>query len=286
VEGKFMQGTLSQITLTDILQLCVLTKKSGLLKLTRGKETVDIYFAEGEITHAVSPLGEGEKAFFHPLTWSEGNFVLTKDAAAPQKTIMRPTRELMTEWLGVSRELEQIHEIVPTENAVFRIAESDGRIAAPITLTPDQWKILSRINGGRTVKAVAETGRVPYFDTAKILCTLYKQGLVEIASGAARPAAESHNKMVADAVPQGFFDRMVHGLAEVSGPIASVVVRDQIAALGATEDSFPKSRIPELIESVSQVIPDKRLKARFQQRMGEEMRALKVTAPNPQNFTL
>lgn len=281
-----MQGSLSQISLTDVLQLCILTKKSGQLRLSRGNETVDIYFIDGEVAHAVSPLGEGEKAFFHPLTWNEGNFTLTKDANVPQKTVSRPTREMLSEWLGVSRELERIQEIVPTENAVFRIAEADGQFSRPISLSPDEWKILSRINAGRSVKAVSEAAKLPYFETAKIICGLHKEGLVQLASGGAAGARETARKAVPDPVPPGFFDRMVHGLAEVSGPIASVVVRDQIAALGATEDAFPKSRIPELVESVCQVIPDKRLKARFQQRMSEEIRALKVPPVNAQNFTL
>jgi Domain of unknown function (DUF4388) len=283
-----MQGKLSQISLTDILQLCILTKKSGLLKLARGKETVEIYFIGGELAHAVSPLDEGEKAFFHPLTWSDGEFSLNKDATAPKKSITRPTRDLLTEWLGIARELEQIQETIPTENAVFRIAEADLGLSASMTLTAEQWKVLSRIDGARTVKAIADAVRLSYFDGAKILCSLSKDGVIELAApGAAKQVASEPVKAApADAVPQGFFDRMVHGLAEVSGPIASVVVRDQIAALGATEETFPKSRIPELVDSVSQVIPDKRLKARFQQRMNEEMRTLKVPTTNAQNFTL
>lgn len=282
-----MQGTLSQISLTDVLQLCILAKKSGLLKLTRGKETVEIYFIGGEVAHAVSPLGEGEKAFFHPITWNEGEFSLIKDGAVGKKTVTRPTRELLGEWLGIAQELEQIQETIPSENAIFRIAEANLEFSGSTTLTAEQWKVLSRLDGSRSVKAVAEAVRLAYFDAAKILCALQKEHLIELSSGGATKAAPSEpRKATGDAVPQGFFDRMVHGLAEVSGPIASVVVRDQIAALGATEETFPKSRIPELVDSVSQVIPDKKLKARFQQRMNEEMRALKVPAPNPQNFTL
>jgi hypothetical protein len=284
-----MQGKLSQISLTDILQLCILTKKSGLLKLARGKETAEIYFIGGELAHAVSPLGEGEKAFFHPLTWSEGDFSFNKDVTAPKKSITRPTRDLLAEWLGVSRELEQIQETIPSENAIFRIAEADLGVSGSITLTAEQWKILSRINGARTVRAIADAVRLSYFDAAKIVCSLSKDRVIELAAPGAstkQAISEAVKAAPADAVPQGFFDRMVHGLAEVSGPIASVVVRDQIAALGATEETFPKSRIPELVDSVSQVIPDKRLKARFQQRMNEEMRALKVPTTDTQNFTL
>jgi uncharacterized protein DUF4388 len=282
-----MQGTLSQISLTDVIQLCVLAKKSGLLKLSRGKETVEIYFDRGEAVHAVSPLGPGEKAFFHPMTWTEGNFVLAQEGAAPVKTISRATADLLSELLGVSRELEKIQEVVPTEDAVFRIAEAGDR-NAPVSLSPDQWRVLSRIDGARTVKSIAEAARLPYFDTAKIVCALHKDGLGDLVFGAAQSRSIlEHTPRVSDPVPQGFFDRMVHGLAEVSGPIASVVVRDQIAALGATAEAFPKSRVAELVESVSQVIPDKKLKARFQQKMGDEIRALRSPPLQySQNFTM
>jgi hypothetical protein len=233
-------------------------------------------------------LGEGEKAFFYPLSWTEGNFVLVKDAAAvPRKTVGRSTADLLSELMSMSQEMDRIQGVVPNENSVFRIAEGDRR-STPVTLSPEQWRVLSRVNGARSVKSIAETVRLTYFDAARIICALHGEGLVELAPGAARPAATpdaAAHKPVADPVPQGFFDRMVHGLAEVSGPIASVVVRDQIAALGATAETFPKSRIVELIESVSQVIPDKRLKAHFQQRMSEEIRALKAP-PNNNSFTL
>lgn len=280
-----MQGTLAQISLTDVLQLCILAKKSGLLKLTRGKETVDIYFENGEVVHAAAPLGEGEKAFFHPLTWTEGNFALSANGAAPARTVNRPTADLLDSLMGLAREMEQIQQVVPSENAVFRIVEADDRRSAPVTLTPDQWRVLSRVNGARGVKAIAEAVRLPYLETAKLVCALHRETLLEAAPGGAalKSVSEFVPRAIVDPVPAGFFDRMVHGLAEVSGPIASVVVRDQIAALGATEEAFPKSRVPELIESVSQVIPDKKLKARFQQRMSEEIGALKAPA---QKFTM
>src|SRR5437867_13088600 len=110
-----MQGTFSQVSLTDVLQLCILAKKSGLLKLSKGKEFVEIYFVRGEVTHASSPAGEGERAFFYPMAWTEGTFALLKDSAAPPKTVERPTGELLSELLNVSRELEEIQEVVPTE---------------------------------------------------------------------------------------------------------------------------------------------------------------------------
>jgi len=50
-----MQGNLSQIGLSDLLLLTTTGKKSGILKLAHGKETVEVYLAEGQIVHATWP---------------------------------------------------------------------------------------------------------------------------------------------------------------------------------------------------------------------------------------
>ena len=71
-----MQGNLSQINFTDLLMLATGGKKSGVLKLNRGKEAVEIFFTSGNIVHANCPIGEGEKAVLYPVTWDEGTFSL------------------------------------------------------------------------------------------------------------------------------------------------------------------------------------------------------------------
>jgi hypothetical protein len=58
-----MQGNLRQIGLNDLLLLATNGKKSGVLKLARGKETVEVFFNAGVIVHATCPIGDGEKAF-------------------------------------------------------------------------------------------------------------------------------------------------------------------------------------------------------------------------------
>ena len=57
-----MQGNLSHISFTDLLLLATTGKKSGVLKLVRGKETVEVYLTDGKIVHATCPIGEGDKA--------------------------------------------------------------------------------------------------------------------------------------------------------------------------------------------------------------------------------
>jgi type II secretory pathway predicted ATPase ExeA len=79
-------------------------------------------------------------------------------------------------------------------------------------------------------------------------------------------AAQSGSDTVSSAV----FVRMNFALTEAMGPMASLVIRDQVSALGESLVAFPKSRLVELVEGASQEILEESLKIRFQQTMFEE----------------
>jgi hypothetical protein len=67
-------------------------------------------------------------------------------------------------------------------------------------------------------------------------------------------------------VPPNFLDRMIHELDEIVGPLASTIVRHDVKALGESMEEFPKTRVTELIQIVSQDISDENLKIRFRER--------------------
>jgi len=264
-----MQGNLSQISLNDILLLITGGSKSGNLRLSRGKETVDIYVADGNIVHASCPIGEGEKALLYPVTWSEGTFALVSNGSPPSQTINKSSAELLAEVKAMSQEWERILEIIPTSRAVFRIADPGEEGSGAITVPHTGWRVLSKVDGIRDVQSIAEALRLPYAYTAKVLYTLYQSGLVE-------PVSATSSKQTADNVPPGFFNRMIEKLTEYVGPMASMIAYDQIADLGESADAFPQARLEELIESVSREISDQRLKAPFKQQMSEEIRNFKL----------
>jgi chromosome segregation ATPase len=57
-------------------------------------------------------------------------------------------------------------------------------------------------------------------------------------------------------VPAKFFDRMTVALSNALGPIASILLRDHVASLSESSERFPKARVIELVEVVSQEAPD------------------------------
>ena len=49
-----LQGTLKDFSITEIIQLIGQQLKTGVLKIRRGKSTVEIYFVDGMIVHVYS----------------------------------------------------------------------------------------------------------------------------------------------------------------------------------------------------------------------------------------
>jgi hypothetical protein len=263
-----MQGNLSQISLNDLLLLATGAKKSGVLKLCRGKETVEVYFNGGDIVHATCPIGDGEKALLYPVTWGEGTFTLLPNGAnPPTATIKKPSSQILDEVKAMSREWETILEVIPSGKTVFRLAEVGDEQSGPITVPQVGWRVLTKIDGIRSAQEIAEMLRVPYAYTAKVLFNLHKAGLVEIVSAPSRSPSET--------VPPVLFNRIAALLTEIIGPMAPVVVRDQIEALGESPDSFPEARLDELIALITKEIPDGKSKMRFQQQLSQEVSSFK-----------
>ena len=258
-----MQGNLSQISLNDILLLATGAKKSGVLKLSRGKETVEIYLVDGSIIHATCPIGDGEKALLYPVTWGEGTFSLVPNGTPPTTTIQKSSSDILAEVKAMSREWETILDVIPSGKTVFRIADLDEDHNGPVTVPHVGWRVLSKIDGIRTVQEIADLLRIPYAYTAKVIFNLHKSGLVEIVSPSAKPAGEL--------VPAALLSRLTTILTEMMGPMAPLVLRDQIEALGESQDSFPESKLEELINLVGREISDSKLRNKFQESTLQEI---------------
>jgi len=263
-----MEGNLSQISLNDIFLLATGGKKSGALKLTRGKEIVEIFFSEGEIIHATCPIGEGEKALLYPVTWGEGTFQLSPpNGSAPATTIHKNSAQILDEVKAMSREWETILDVIPSSKAVFRIADLPEDHNGPITVPHVGWRVLSKIDGRRNVQEVAELLRVPYAYTAKVIFNLHKARLVEVIPPASKP--------VSAVVPASLLIRLGGILTEMIGPIAPFVLRDHIRALDENEDNFPENRLNELIGLLSREIADGKSRNRFEEQVSQEMSTFK-----------
>lgn len=89
-------------------------------------------------------------------------------------------------------------------------------------------------------------------------------------------AAPPANGSAGHSVSPQFFDQLSRAAIQAMGPMADLVLREQISALGESRDAFPEVKLGRLIDSLSGEILNESMRARFQDAMQREISARKT----------
>ncbi len=94
-----LRGSLAQMNVMDLLQSLELGHKTCALILTNDGEKCELFFTEGQITHATYGKLRGDDAVYKVLTWPTGSFQLDFNGRSPEHTCTRSTQGLLMEGL-------------------------------------------------------------------------------------------------------------------------------------------------------------------------------------------
>ncbi len=147
-----------------------------------------------------------EEAVYRLFMWEEGSFNfrggVTPDAHIPAQVHI-PVQNLLLEGARRADEWTQIRQVVPSDQAIFRLAElpPEGAEEAP---TPEHRPVLDLLDGRRTVDEIVRTLGTVEFEVSRILFEMAREGWV------AREVEEAPKKKVevgdADSPAQGHLE--------------------------------------------------------------------------------
>jgi hypothetical protein len=180
------QGSLSDLPLADIVQLVAVSGKTGMFSLTRVNEHGAVFLQNGQITHARVGDIEGEDAIYALALWTSGTFQFSPGSEGDKQTITRSNTNLLIEAARRSDEWKILSKKIPSTDSVPRLVASD-RLAGPITLTPQEWIVVTRCDGRASIDEIARSLRKSSFDVAKTLFGLVTAALVEVVRAPAAP---------------------------------------------------------------------------------------------------
>jgi hypothetical protein len=86
------------------------------------------------------------------------------------------------------------------------------------------------------------------------------------------PNGPQASEMSTTTAPRAFFDVLVIRLTESLGPMAAVLVEDQVRDMGESLAAFPRSRLEELVTLISCALRDAKLKPLFLQQISADVR--------------
>ena len=173
------QGSLKELPLADIVQLVAVSGKTGLFSLTRGTERGSVYIQGGQITHSKVGELEGEDAIYTLSLWSTGEFQFSPGVETDARTIARSNTNLLMEAARRSDEWKILSRKIPSTDSVPVLVSREG-MAEPVTLTPQEWVVVTRVDGHRSVDDIARATHQSAFDVAKTLYGLVTADLVEV----------------------------------------------------------------------------------------------------------
>ena len=141
-----LQGSLSELSLPDVIQLVSVSGKTGSFHLAREDEQGKIFLKDGQIVDAEVGNLRGEHAVYEMAIWSSGDFAFMPGEHSDQVTIYRSNANLMMEaarrldeWRVLSRKipsLDQIPYFPPREGGQDQV-----------TLSPHEWILVTRVDG-------------------------------------------------------------------------------------------------------------------------------------------
>jgi hypothetical protein len=145
-----------------------------------------------------------ESVVFELMSWREGFFSFEERSskelpAAPD--IHVSTESLLMEGARRIDEWSRIADKIPSLSVVPMLAPVDPAHPTQIDLLPDEWGVLTMIDGKRDLRAIATVLGRAEFDIAKVVYGLVSTGVVELLaaerrpSGAQRAAAEWAEKL-------------------------------------------------------------------------------------------
>jgi len=102
-----LRGNLSQMNVIDLVQSLEMGRKSCALTLTNKDETCEMYFREGQVTHAQYGSLTGDQAVFKVLRWTEGNFQVNFESKSSKQTTTLNTQGLLMEGLRLLDEAQR-----------------------------------------------------------------------------------------------------------------------------------------------------------------------------------
>jgi DNA-binding response OmpR family regulator len=102
-----LRGNLSQMNVIDLVQSLEMGRKSCALTLTNKDDKCEMYFREGQVTHAQYGALTGDQAVFKVLRWTDGNFQVNFEGKTTSQTTTLNTQGLLMEGLRLLDEAQR-----------------------------------------------------------------------------------------------------------------------------------------------------------------------------------
>ncbi len=178
-----LQGDLSEFSLSDIIQLVDLSKQTGAVHIVGeldGKTTEGwIYIQGGQVISARLGRLPAQEALYAFFTLPAGSFSFEEATELPVRDISGSNELLIMEGIRRVDEWATIKDKAPSMDVVLGLVTTPDEGRREISLEPEEWRVLTLVDGRNTVGDIAERSGLGEFRTCQIVVHLLEATLIE-----------------------------------------------------------------------------------------------------------
>jgi hypothetical protein len=189
------QGSLKELPLPDIIQLVSVSGKTGKFTLTRDADRGFIFLKNGQMVHATIGDLVGEEAIYSLAIWNHGEFQFSPGEDSDRQTITKSNTNLLMEAARRLDEWRVLSKKIPSIDYVPELLARDNR-HEQVTLNPQEWMLITKINGHRSIVEIGRALNLSSFDVAKILYGMITGELVQLKKKADRDPDQENGELV------------------------------------------------------------------------------------------
>lgn len=149
-------------------------KELGLLLIHNG------FLSQNDIIQGVR--GYLLETVYQLFTWSAGDFRFEPNELPPEERITVPLslENVILEGNRRQHEWEKLRDEIPDLDVPLRFSERPGTNLRNISLTREEWQVISFINARNTIKQIGEYLRLDEYQVRRIVYGLKQNGLIEL----------------------------------------------------------------------------------------------------------
>lgn len=193
-----LEGTLHDMSLSDLFQVFRLGPKSGILLIDNANERSVIYVDHGRLIDAFVVRGANrqvvataDEAVLHTLDWEDGQFIFRHDLSVTGHNV---TIRHDGEWLvleSLRRKADPLttlpyHQI--DLDTCLRLSPLPSNAESSVSLDVDQWRILSYAANSQDLRTICTATGIEPERALRIVAELLSLGLVEVVPPQQPPA--------------------------------------------------------------------------------------------------
>ena len=206
-----LEGRLRDLGLPEVYQLLGSSRKSGTLRVHAPLQAhaAEVRFVQGMIADAaqwpldltraeivpdrptptVADTRTIEAIVFDLLTWREGEFrfVVEKVGVRSASPIRLNVDTLLVEAAHRSEVWDRVRDRVSNAHVVPAFVDIDPQQLPHLRLAPQEWEVLTRVDGRRDLTELADVLRRQLLDVAEIVHTLIGAGVLALRDSTVAP---------------------------------------------------------------------------------------------------